>query len=74
MDEFRLRIARWLCPDTHRIMDFTGIEADANQAVWDLKDGGDSLARGCHCDPKVLFSAAVLIRKLTKEYDTCSNG
>lgn len=56
--EFRLYLARLLCPETHRIIDIDSEVTDRSIIVFDLINGGDALSRGWGCDPAILYNAA----------------
>lgn len=59
---FRLYLARLLCPETYRIIEIDHEVTGRSVIVSDLICGGDALARGWGCDPAILYNAARHIR------------
>lgn len=63
MLRLRLRLCRFLCPSSHRLIEVGDVVTDPSMLRGDLIRGGDALARGWNCDPAILWNAAVYLEE-----------
>ena len=72
-EPFRVRLARLICPPSHRLIEVEDYVSDPRQAASDLIRAVEGIANnGWGCDPAILYNAAaILIRQSKARSLTC---